>query len=201
MPLLAIDVSSLWNDSLSWQETPFPAHCNYGKPLFQPHAYCQWPQAAVAYVWQLNLWNHLERWSISFLLVFGNTSCDGLRSGLRCCSGGGRKYSWGGLKQGGMQRFHVSAPIVYCNEFTRWFSVTVLGAFRFTSIRLRQIINFYTASLTRKERCNRYLWSNYSTNRVQVIQSYVRLTLFDSQLKMHGISGTDAQSGNRHTQL
>jgi len=29
----------------------------------------------------------LERWSISFPLVFGNTSCDGLRSGLRCQSG------------------------------------------------------------------------------------------------------------------
>ena len=37
-----------WNDSLSWQQTPFPAYYNYEKPLFQPHAYCQWPQAGGA---------------------------------------------------------------------------------------------------------------------------------------------------------
>jgi len=34
---------------------------------------------------------------------------------------------------------------IICNEFIRRFSVTVLGALGFTSIRLRQIINFHTS--------------------------------------------------------
>ena len=54
--------------------------------------------------------------------------------------------------------------------------VTVLGALRVTSIRFRQIINFYT-SFNPTERCTtiEFLWLNNSTNRV--IQNDARLTL------------------------
>jgi len=63
-----------------------------------------------------------------------------------------------------MQRFHVSAIELFIATNSPDHSLLLSWVHSVTSIKFRQIINFYTssilhmfASLTRKERCNRFL--------------------------------------------